>query len=414
MAANLRAFYAFRLLVTAYLFVPAQVALLMARGLGFSEILLLNTVYNLVAVVFEVPTGALADRLGRRLAMALGALAMAAGAAAYVFAGSFVAFAAAESLFAIGMSLASGSDSAYLFDRLKSEGKSDDYPRAEGTASAYKHLGTVAAFAVGGTLAARSPALPYAITAVVSLLAAGVALRLPEAPATRRLDEARWGGFVPHMRDSVRVAWGLPRLRSAIFYSALVFVLLRISLYLYQPYLRTAGFDLAQTGVVLAAVYGVAAIASRQVGRDYAVLPSGTLVLGLPLVLGLSYLIMAGTHGAVAAVALLVLQATVNGAYSPVSKSLLNREIADSNLRATMLSVESLVRRLVFALFSGLLGVVIDKGGLPLGLVVCGLVGFCGASVIVVRSRAPRPRIALVGEAASATPPPKDRVRRSA
>lgn len=408
MAQDLRSFFAFRLLLTAYLFVPAQVALLTSRGLDFSEILLLNTVYNLVAVLAEVPTGAAADRLGRRPAMALGAMAMAAGCAAYVWAGSFATFAVAESLFAIGMSLASGSDSAYLFDRLKIEGTVASYPHAEGVASAWKHVGTAAAFAAGGALAMIDPTLPFQVTALVCVAAAAVALRLREAPAQTRLDEARWGGFVPHMRDAVRSAWGARRLRSAIVYSALVFVLLRISLVLYQPYLGSAGFDLAGTGLVMAVVYGVAAFVSRQVGRDLvrqvqgasrswaASLPGGTLVIGLPLVLGLSYLVMAGTHGAFAAVSLLMLQATVNGAYSPVSKSLVNREIADSGQRATVLSVESLVRRLAVATFSALLGLVIDGGGLSLGFAVCGLVGFLGALVIVARARGPGPNLAVV------------------
>src|SRR6185503_8964694 len=76
---DLKLFHVYRFLVTSYLFIPVLVMFFQARGLDFTEIALLNTVYALTAIAFEVPTGALADRFGRCRAMLLGALLMAIG-----------------------------------------------------------------------------------------------------------------------------------------------------------------------------------------------------------------------------------------------------------------------------------------------------------------------------------------------
>lgn len=102
------------------------------------------------------------------------------------------------------------------------------------------------------------------------------------------------------------------------------------------------------------------------------------LVIALPATLALSYLLL-GAYSSTLGVALLLVQNIANGVYSPLSKDLLNREIADSSQRATVLSVESMVRRLAFAGFAPLVGVVIDRAGLSGGLYVCATLGIVGS-----------------------------------
>src|SRR5438045_2765616 len=116
MRRDLRLFYLYRLLSSAYLFVPAQVAFFRERGLSWTQIFVITSVFSSVLVAFEVPTGALADRIGRRFAMMLGSAAMALAFLVYYVSSSFALFILAESIFALGMTLSNGSDSAYLYD----------------------------------------------------------------------------------------------------------------------------------------------------------------------------------------------------------------------------------------------------------------------------------------------------------
>src|SRR5262249_18225875 len=181
MKRDLRLFYSYRLLSAAYLFVPAQVKFFQQRGLSWTEIFVLNSVFNAVLVAFEMPTGALADRIGRRFAMVLGSLSMSVAFLIYYCGNSFPWFVVAESVFALGMTLTSGPDSAYLFDLLKSERLERHYSAHEGTASAFKHVGMTVAFAIGGFLGQREPSLPFLVAAGACVVAAGVAFFLREA-----------------------------------------------------------------------------------------------------------------------------------------------------------------------------------------------------------------------------------------
>src|SRR6266702_1823789 len=182
MARDLRLFYLFRLLSTSYLFVPISVAYALSRGLGLVQVMLLNTVYCTVVILTEVPTGALADRLGRRVTMMAGAIAMIGACAAYLLAHGFTGFAIAEGLAALSMTLCSGADSAYLFDLLNEHGRGDEYPRREGTASAWHQAGQALAFLCVGVLGASSLVLPYMVTAAVASLAFFVALFMRADP----------------------------------------------------------------------------------------------------------------------------------------------------------------------------------------------------------------------------------------
>src|SRR5690606_24760060 len=126
MAGNLRRFYLFRLLATSYLWVPVFYHFMTSRGLGFDEIMLLAAIYSGVVILVEIPTGALADRIGRRTSMMAGALAMVVSCLIAYSAHSFAVFVVAEVFAAVSMSLCSGADSAYLFDLLHANGRGDE------------------------------------------------------------------------------------------------------------------------------------------------------------------------------------------------------------------------------------------------------------------------------------------------
>src|SRR5262245_62106458 len=98
-----------------------------SRGLDFDEILMLAAVYRIVVILVEIPTGALADRIGRRQSMMAGALALMASCLVAYFADSFAEFVVAEVLSAVSMSLCSGADSAYLYDMLLAAGRTGEY-----------------------------------------------------------------------------------------------------------------------------------------------------------------------------------------------------------------------------------------------------------------------------------------------
>jgi len=383
LARDLRLFHLYRLLSTSYLFIPVLVIFYQSRGLDFTRITLLNSVYALTAIVFEVPTGALADRFGRRFAMSSGALLMAAGCLVNYGGHGFWTFAVGWGLLALGMTLTSGADSAYLFDLLRSSGREHEYRRREGSATAAKLVGAAGALVIGGYLGALpdGPALTYLATAAVCGAAALVAFAMRERPFEREPDR----GFIGGMAASAATVVTHKPLRFAVFFSILVFTLLRMDQYLYPPYLDSAGLGVGRVGLVLAVLSLAGGLCAARIDSVRRRVGEATLVWGLPLCLAFSFLVL-GRFSAVWGVGVMVVHAMANGLYSPFSKELLNREISDSGHRATVLYVESMARRLAFGAFTPVAGALIDRHGLRWGLYACAAVGVVGGALLLAQT----------------------------
>ncbi len=392
MARDLRLFYYFRLLATSYLWMPIFWRFMTERGLGFDEIMLLSALYSVIVIVVEIPTGALADRIGRRQSMMAGSLALVASGIVAYFAHNLLVFAIAETLAAVSMSLCSGADSAYLYDMLAANGRSHEYARREGTASAWHQAGSAGAFAAGGLLGEIDLALPYVATAIVGLGAFLIALSMRDesaascgrvqAVAKETSVSVEMRSYFQHMGEATRELVRSKRLLWAIAFSAVVFVLLRATIYLYQPYLDARGFGIAETGFVFAGVYLVATFVAHKGHILRRRFGERTLVWGLLGTLALSFVLLNKISGQWA-LGLLAVQAVANGLYSPLVKPLLNREITDSARRATMLSMESIARRIAMGVFSPIAGYY----GASSAMYLCGGIGFVGIVLLALTAR---------------------------
>ncbi len=381
MARDLRLFYLFRLLSTSYLFLPISVLYAGSRGLGMDEVWILSSLYSLVVIFTEVPTGVLSDRLGRRWAMMAGALTMIAACTTFYFAHSFALFAVGTVLGALSMTLCSGTDSAYLFDLLQDNGLGHEYPAREGTASVWHLCGNTLAFAAGGFLGAYDLALPYLATAGVASIAFFVALSMREGRATPKSMAITPAECVAHMRDSFRMVRRRPSLAWTIGFSAVVFTLLLSTETMYQPYLKASGFGIAETGLVFAAGYFVAALVAHNANALRRRFAEPVLLWGLLGTLVVTFLVLGQIAGMIALV-VLAIQAVARGLYSPLLKPMLNRDIDDSALRATVLSVESMVRRTVYSVFAAVIGWLMTHYSPAAGFTLCGAFGVLGLALL--------------------------------
>jgi hypothetical protein len=165
-----------------------------------------------------------------------------------------------------------------------------------------------------------------------------------------------------------------------------VFVLLRATVYIYQPYLKGVGFSIAQTGLVYAAVYLVAAMVAHRFDLLRRQIPEATLVWTLLGTLVVTFFLLGTLRGPIVLV-VMGIQAAANGLYSPLVKLMMQRQIVESHRRATVLSVESMARRTAFGLFSPVAGGVMSAWGPSVGLLLCGGVGLLALVALSSRER---------------------------
>ncbi len=368
MAETVRLYYLFRGLSSALLFKSFLVFYYLEAGLNFAQIGILHSVFAATVILLEVPTGIWADRWGRGRVMGYGALAMAFGALGYTFLHGFWGFAFLEFLLAFGLTMTSGADSAFLYDALKRAGQEKEYADLEGKAGFAKHVGMATSALAGGFLAEIDLNLLFPASAAVVFLA---------YVAIRRMDRTLPSEQVHVFADRpVRLCEAVGQLEAhkgiwwTIFYSALIFLFIRSSDTLLQPVLRANGFSYWKIGLAAAVSAIAAAVASRHTATLMRRFSERALLWALPAVLIVSYGLFATGTGWVLAL-LFFTHVSAQGIYSPFTKTLLNRAISRSDLRATLLSLESSVKRMVVALMMPLVGLVVDRWGLSAGILAC-------------------------------------------
>ncbi|MGW2154557.1 MFS transporter [Nonomuraea sp. NPDC001699] len=173
--------YVYTFLGEFVLLYPVYTLLFTDSGLSVAETSSLFVIWSVTGMVLEIPSGAWADTMSRRLLLFLGPLLAGAGFALWVLFPSYWAFALGFVLWGAEGALVSGAFEALAYEELERRGLQARYAAIMGRAHS---LGIVAAasaialatpvFAVGGY-----PAVGVA-SVVACLLCAGTALTLPE------------------------------------------------------------------------------------------------------------------------------------------------------------------------------------------------------------------------------------------
>lgn len=132
---NLKRFIVFRLLYTARFYYPVFTILFLDYGLSLEQFAILNLVWALTIVLAEVPSGALADIVGRKKLVVFAAAMMVLEMALIVFApiGSsnllFFLFLGNRICSGLSEAAASGADEALAYDSLKALGREGDWAK---------------------------------------------------------------------------------------------------------------------------------------------------------------------------------------------------------------------------------------------------------------------------------------------
>lgn len=324
-------------------------------GLDLGQILLLNAWFMFWNCVLEVPTGAVADRFGRRVSLRLGLALGALATLVFVTAPHLAAFLLAEVVMALSYTLISGADEALLYDSLVATGRASEAKRMIARLESVKLLGLVLG-ALGG--AALTHWLPLrgivALQAVPMACAALVALGLAEAPSAERAEERP--SLVRVAREGVGLVLGHPALRRLALDMVSVGALSFLVIWLYQPLLEQAGIAIAWFGPVhVALALGQIAVLQGADRLEDLLGSRGRVLAACALAAGLAWIALGFARSPFSVAPLVVVVASFGLARGALFGASLHRHIP-SERRATALSGISMLRTLAILLANGVAG----------------------------------------------------------
>jgi MFS family permease len=354
---------------------------LLDAGLTNTQAFGANAFFTAGMVVFEVPTGVVADTHGRRVSYLLGTITLAASTLLYLWmwyaSTPFWGWALASAVLGLGFTFFSGAVQAWLVDALTATGYFGSGGKLE-TVLAKGEIVEGAAM-LGGSVAggliaqATNLGVPYVLRTLVLLLSFGLASALMRdigfSPARdKRLTEEVRG----ILRTSIGQGLGNPPVRWVMLEAPFTGGVAIYAFYAMQPYLlelwgNERAFGVA--GLAAAIVAGAQIAGGLLVPRLGRVMRRRTSILLAGVALSTTALAVIGlVPNFWIATALLVLWGLVFAAVTPVRQAYLNALI-ESRERATVLSFDSLLGSSGAVVAQPLLGRAADAWGYPISYV---------------------------------------------
>ncbi len=340
-------------------------------GISFTQIMILQSIFVASIFLLEVPTGAIADRFGRRVSLALASLSTLAAVLVYTSYPHFALFVLGEILWGAGYALMSGADQSLMYDSLKKIKQEKKSKKFIGRLSSFDVIG-IAVGAPFGSMIAQSLGLRFAmlIMAVPICLSFFLCFTFKE-PVQKRKKHRK--SYVEVFKGGVKYFRGHKILRVLAFdtvtFSALIFFIV----WMYQPLLKQLDIQLMWFGWVLAGITVIELIFMNNFARLENFFGSKKNYLFLSaLFSGIAFMTL-GLTNSIAAVVFLI---WVIGGFGLTRKYLFHNYLhkhIESHNRTTVMSTISMCEKFLAFVSYPLVGLLVERS-LNQAFVVLGLV----------------------------------------
>ena len=354
--------------------------------MSFVEINSLWGIIVLVQAICEVPTGIIADKIGRKPSILIAQALQLAGELIFLFGRGYHHFIFSCIAGGIGFSFLSGSFEAMMYDSLKEAGREDEMQKVVGFNGSLALLATVIGTFIGGVVTAslelRTISLAIILTSIFVGLSLVTTLFLKEPKA---VSDASGKNPIQLLKDSVGLLKKDRSLIRIVLLALVVTPFINYLMNLYPPYFRDLGVPGAWFGPAL----GIASLLGFFMSK-YAYLLEKLLgvkwaALSATITPGLFYLLLFAFIRPAAAVPLVIISFGVMQLQRPIFLDYMNRRIT-TEIRATVLSLISALTGGYVALMGLLIGVVAD-GGIRRAFLLMGIVIVLGALLMRIGER---------------------------
>lgn len=343
------------------------VALLAARGFSLWEIGLAESVFHVVSLLCEVPSGMAADLLGRKKTLVSGGVCMVLQSLLMAFASDLFTICFAMGLNALAMTMFSGTTTALLYDSLKQEGCEDEYIQVSANSSQISML----ANAIGSLASLLKRFLGFAGFYLLSAAFEGVstaALALMEEPIVTKAQASRGkqtlralpGQFTKLARNSLSILRTTPLAAKLIVSSAVVSVPSYLTKMFLQQRLVELGWPTELLFLPLL-LGGLACVAGTEVGRRMRCRSMRRLYSACALLCGVGTLLVGAAPAWGGILGMMLVQGVLEVYLLHESQKL--NDAIPSDQRATLISVDGMAYSLLMIPASPLVGAVGDAFG---------------------------------------------------
>ena len=324
------------------------------KGVSMGDFFLIQGVCSLGIFVFEIPTGYIGDIFSRKNTLIIGSLGWVAGYMIWIFGSGFGPILLGEVLFALAISLISGTLEAYLYDLLKKQKRESVFHKEFAKLKMLDNLALSISTLTGAFIyqfwGETAPLWLSVLCLAGSLI---ILLLLPDVPEARRIvapDKSKWQDIL----DISKYAIKHPEIKWLMIFPAVYGTLTLVLMWGLQSVMVFRELPVFVFSIVMGANAFLRTFWSGASGQILEKLNlSGIIKLQ-------SIIIVVATAGAISAIYVpigmvylclfLMMMASSSVVLARISTSVLINHRIKSDERATILSVSSMVDRIFWGL----------------------------------------------------------------
>lgn len=368
-----------------WLHTPIWILFFASKGYSLLDIAFINMFFWWSIVLFEIPTGYVADLFGRKISIVLSYLIQSFGIALFVVSKNEIVLIISSIIWGLGITLSSGADTAWLYDEIQYsemiiQGRTKNqangrYRNVYGSAQSLSYFSLAISQVLGGFIAEINLSLPHTIVAILFFFVSFYVILIPEHRSINEpqkdLTEQESSTYVK--KPSVKIAFK-EFITPLVFVFSIIPIILGSFLdirYFMQEDLANSALSYGSIGIYFGLVMLVISFGNAQSKFIIKMFLKTNSYIILLLTIGTSFILMSIAP----LVQLLIIFLLVNFSYgvlSPVLSENINRMISSEN-RATILSIISLCTKLVFIMFQITISYIIITYGFKYAYLVTGV-----------------------------------------
>lgn len=345
---NIRLHYIISALMWGRFFVPVLALFYIASQVPLDQFAIIMSVFALATLIFEIPSGVLADILGKKKTLLISRSLYVIEIILIAFFNGFWVFLIAKIISGIGVSLSSGTTDALLYDSLKRLGKEKDYKKISGKTKTITNISMAVVFIIGAFMFSLNSKLPAYCS--LPLIFIGFLLTFGITEPYKNTKNFTITNYNKHFWSSLREFFSQKKLIYFALYSFIIGSVISITLSLSAAYLDQIMIPVAFIGMVNFVSSLISAYSSKKaddIERKIGSVKSLFLIQFLILLSVLLIALMIKGYG----ILFLFIISFASGLYAVIISDYLNQNLNSEN-RTTMISINNFFENLgVFILF---------------------------------------------------------------
>jgi len=327
-------------------------------GLTFFEMMLLQSYFMFMIFILEIPSGAIADYLSRKTAMALSALFVVSAAFTYSIFPNIFLFFLAETFWAFSIALMSGTDEAFIFSTLKITGEEDKLSKILGRTQLMFIIANVISAPLGSVIA-EFISLQFTMTCLGLIYIGAFLTSLTFMEPTFKREE-KTKRYLTILKDGFNELKKNKILRILCFDRLFINICIFLLFWTYQPYLTAVNIPIVLFGFILAGMNVFNAIFNELIPRFLKkVNKKKDLLISVNIINGIAYIILGFAVIPILGIFMLFLIVGFGYTRGLIYINGINMQIESEN-RATVLSTINMFESILRAILYPFIGLIVE------------------------------------------------------